>query len=86
MRWELLNARATAVASILSTRFKIVSANADIGDAVETGVKDLIEEVDDFVTWDAVGKLLYTNWQSHNTTFAFWMGINDIGNCFLARR
>ncbi|PVF92296.1 hypothetical protein CPB86DRAFT_802135 [Serendipita vermifera] len=41
-------------------------------------IKDLIEEVSDFLAWGAPGKSLYPNWQSHNAVFAFWKGINNI--------
>ncbi|PVF98082.1 hypothetical protein CPB86DRAFT_386962 [Serendipita vermifera] len=80
----------TQVTGVFNTSFVKVYNHAYGGAVIDKtlvtpwrpDVKDLIEEVDDFLAWDAPGKPLYPNWQSHNTIFAFWMGINDIGNSF----
>ncbi|CAG7851658.1 SubName: Full=Uncharacterized protein {ECO:0000313/EMBL:CCA72470.1} [Serendipita indica DSM 11827] len=59
---------------------------AVIDDALVTpwkpGLKHLYAQVDDFLNYDAPGKSFYPGWKGDNSIFAFWIGINDIGNSY----
>ena len=48
----------------------------------QPGLKHLYAQVDDFLNYDAVGKKFYPGWKGDNTIFAFWIGVNDIGNSY----
>ena len=45
-------------------------------------VKSLIDQVNDFGNYTAVGRPYYPGYTSHNSIWAFWIGINDIQNSF----
>lgn len=43
-------------------------------------VKSLIDQVNDFGNYTAVGRPYYPGYTPYNSVWAFWIGINDIGN------
>ena len=43
-------------------------------------VKSLIDQVNDFSNYTAYGRPYYPSYRPDNSVWAFWIGINDIGN------
>lgn len=46
------------------------------------GLKHLDDQMDDFLNFNAPQKQFYPGWTGSNAIFAFFIGINDIGNSF----